>query len=227
MEKPITLKEEHFSLRGKIDLAYPDRSRVVVVDWKTGSANGGEDSLQLLSYALGAMQEFGCASGDVELYGVYLGDSSVSAYTVSEGAILRAKARIIQDLERMRTLEDYGRNAVVDAFTPCGQTRTYSFVVHNPTSVNVVVDIGTMLFDVPADWEVTVDPSDSLTLGPNEEAKVKVFVEEGGVAKERIVKLGSKYGELMEVVEGLQGGEKVVVAGQQNLSEGVKLNVAQ
>ena len=60
-----------------------------------------------------------------------------------------------------------------------------------------------------------------------EEAKVKVFVEEEGKAREKVVKLGSKYGELMEVVEGLQAGEKVVVAGQQNLSEGVKLNVAQ
>ncbi|MCX5907319.1 MAG: efflux RND transporter periplasmic adaptor subunit, partial [Deltaproteobacteria bacterium] len=59
-----------------------------------------------------------------------------------------------------------------------------------------------------------------------EEARVKVFVEEGGRAKEKFVKLGSKYGEVMEIVEGLQTGEKVVVAGQQNLSEGVKLNVA-
>lgn len=59
-----------------------------------------------------------------------------------------------------------------------------------------------------------------------EEARIKVFVEEGGRAKEKFLKLGSKYGEVMEIVEGLQAGEKVVVAGQQNLSEGVKLNVA-
>ena len=59
-----------------------------------------------------------------------------------------------------------------------------------------------------------------------EETKVRIFVEEGGRAKVRDVKPGSKYGELMEIVEGLQEGEKVVVAGQQNLSEGVKVNVA-
>jgi len=59
-----------------------------------------------------------------------------------------------------------------------------------------------------------------------EEEKVKVFVDEGGVAKEKYVKPGRKYGELMEIVEGIQEGEKVVVAGQQNLSQGVKLNVA-
>jgi membrane fusion protein (multidrug efflux system) len=59
-----------------------------------------------------------------------------------------------------------------------------------------------------------------------EETKVKVFVEEKGHAKEKAVQVGSKYGEFMEIVGGLQGGEKVVVAGQQNLSEGGKLNVA-
>ncbi len=59
-----------------------------------------------------------------------------------------------------------------------------------------------------------------------EENRVKVFVEEGGRAREKKVTVGSKYGEFMEVGEGLQAGDRVVVAGQQNLSEGVKLNVA-
>jgi multidrug efflux pump subunit AcrA (membrane-fusion protein) len=59
-----------------------------------------------------------------------------------------------------------------------------------------------------------------------EESKIKVFVEDGGRAKEKPVVVGGKYGELMEIVEGLAGGEKVVIAGQQNLSEGVKVHVA-
>lgn len=59
-----------------------------------------------------------------------------------------------------------------------------------------------------------------------EAEKVKVFVIEGDRAKEREVKLGSKYGEMMEIVEGLNEGEKVVVVGQQNLAEGIKVNVA-
>jgi len=58
-----------------------------------------------------------------------------------------------------------------------------------------------------------------------EAEKVRVFVVEGDRAKERNVKLGSKYGELMEIVEGIKEGEKVVVAGQQTLSEGAKVNV--
>lgn len=55
---------------------------------------------------------------------------------------------------------------------------------------------------------------------------IKVFVIDGGRARERFVKVGQKYGEMMEIVEGLKAGETVVIAGQQNLSEGVKVNVA-
>lgn len=53
--------------------------------------------------------------------------------------------------------------------------------------------------------------------------KVRLFVVEGNVAKEHPVKLGNKYGELMEIREGLKAGEIVVTAGQQSLSEGAKV----
>jgi len=42
-----------------------------------------------------------------------------------------------------------------------------------------------------------------------------------------VVKLGSKYGELMEIIDGVKAGEKVVFMGQQNLSEGAKVSVQQ
>lgn len=58
-----------------------------------------------------------------------------------------------------------------------------------------------------------------------EGTKVTVFVVERDKAKERKVELGSKYGESMEIVEGLKEGELVVTVGQQNLSEGVKVNI--
>ncbi|MEW6068148.1 MAG: efflux RND transporter periplasmic adaptor subunit [Nitrospirota bacterium] len=58
-----------------------------------------------------------------------------------------------------------------------------------------------------------------------EAEKVKLFVVEGDRVKERFVKTGLKYGEMMEIIEGIKKGEKVVVVGQQNLSEGVKVNI--
>jgi membrane fusion protein, multidrug efflux system len=55
---------------------------------------------------------------------------------------------------------------------------------------------------------------------------VRIFVVNDKKAHERIIKIGNKYGEDVEVVEGLQEKEQVVVVGQNNLSEGVKVNVA-
>jgi len=60
-----------------------------------------------------------------------------------------------------------------------------------------------------------------------EAEKVKVFIIEGDRAKEREVKLGSKYGELMEIIDGVKAGEKIVAIGQHNLSEGAKVSVQQ
>lgn len=55
---------------------------------------------------------------------------------------------------------------------------------------------------------------------------VRIFVVNGNKAKERIIKTGNKFGDYMEAVEGLKDKEQVVVVGQNNLSEGVKVNVA-
>jgi len=54
----------------------------------------------------------------------------------------------------------------------------------------------------------------------------KLFVVEGERAKERKVKIGRKYGEFMEIIEGLKAKEIVVTVGQNNLMEGVLVNVA-
>ncbi|NTU41765.1 MAG: efflux RND transporter periplasmic adaptor subunit [Nitrospirales bacterium] len=55
--------------------------------------------------------------------------------------------------------------------------------------------------------------------------KVRIFVVEGDRVKERTVTTGSKYDEMMEIVSGLNAGDRVVTAGQQNLAEGTKVNV--
>ena len=54
--------------------------------------------------------------------------------------------------------------------------------------------------------------------------KIRLYVVEGATARERPVTLGNKYGEFMEISSGLKAGEMVVVAGQQNLSEGAKVS---
>jgi RND family efflux transporter MFP subunit len=55
---------------------------------------------------------------------------------------------------------------------------------------------------------------------------IKVFVVENDRAHERIVKVGQRYGEFTEIMDGIGAGEMVVIRGQHNLFEGVKVNVA-
>ena len=123
IEKSINVKNSHFSMRGKLDLAYLEGDRVVVVDWKIGKSEGGDDSLQLLSYALGAIKEFDCQPNSIDLYRVHLSDSVIVPFRVSERELMRAEGRIIQDIERMEAMDEYGKQAIVDAFTPCAQPR--------------------------------------------------------------------------------------------------------
>jgi RND family efflux transporter MFP subunit len=55
---------------------------------------------------------------------------------------------------------------------------------------------------------------------------IRIFVVDGDKARERVLKIGGKYGEFVEVLEGLKEKEQIVVVGQNNLAEGVKVNVA-
>lgn len=57
--------------------------------------------------------------------------------------------------------------------------------------------------------------------------KVKVFIIDGDRARLRYINIGSKYGELMEIIEGVTTGEKIVTAGQQNLSDGARVSIQQ
>lgn len=59
-----------------------------------------------------------------------------------------------------------------------------------------------------------------------EGSNIRLFVIENGVAKERTVKIGHKYGEFMEIIEGVGEGEHVVIAGQQGLFNEAKVNIA-
>lgn len=57
-------------------------------------------------------------------------------------------------------------------------------------------------------------------------ATVSLFVVEGNLARARKVTTGRKYGEDIEIIEGLNEKEQIVVVGQNNLSEGIKVHVA-
>jgi hypothetical protein len=68
------------------------------------------------------------------------------------------------------------RNVRVVEDQPCGVTRVFSFTVYNDSPFTVTVDIGIAPFNVPADWVVTTQPSQTLTVGPFSEGVVTIMV---------------------------------------------------
>lgn len=120
VEKWIFVKTATLSARGKVDLAFPQNGRLAIVEWKTGEAEAPAESLQLAFYALWAVEIEGYDLEDVALYRGQLIDGSLRPMTLNERTLRRVQARIVQDLERMRVLDGYGRDAVVEVFPPCG-----------------------------------------------------------------------------------------------------------
>lgn len=113
-------KLDEFSLEGQVDLAGEDDDGVQVVDWKLGSATGSHDSLQLVTYGWWAAQEFGVAPTKVRVRRVFLGDPTIEvACALTESLLRRGKARIIQDVELMKQMDEYGQAGNEEAFPPC------------------------------------------------------------------------------------------------------------
>ena len=123
IEAPTNMKNNYYSLSGKVDLAYMKNGKVIIVDWKTGGSSSGDDSLQMLAYALWVKHRFECPVDAIKLHKVYLEDNTFSTYHIGEKEIARVEARIIQDLERMQEAENHARRGLVNAFTPCAQPK--------------------------------------------------------------------------------------------------------
>jgi len=68
------------------------------------------------------------------------------------------------------------RNVDVAERPPCGVTKVLSFTVYNDSPFTVTVDVGTITFNVPPDWEVTTVPSGTMEIGPFGEGTVTVPV---------------------------------------------------
>jgi len=109
------------------------------------------------------------------------------------------------------------RNVEVAEPPPCDETRVFTFTVYNDSPFPATVEMGLISFNVPADWEVTVLPSDTLTLGPFEEGVVTVTVRipcagsrEALLARQELAALQEESGSVPTIdVEGYIEGELV------------------
>lgn len=122
VEKRFTLKALDCKIDGQVDLAYQTGDLVTVVDWKLGQEDGiGEDSLQMAAYALWAMDFFAVTPYQISVYKSFLGSNSVTQFSSDLDTLEAAKVRIIQDAERLASVQDYGERGIAAAFTPCYQ----------------------------------------------------------------------------------------------------------
>jgi len=138
------------------------------------------------------------------------------------------KIKVGQDVQfRVDSFPDQEFRGVMKNIYPHLEEKTRSLqseaIVANPQQLlKPGLYARVILFTGPAKDIVVVPITALLYEGTN----VKAFIIESGQAKEKPVKTGQKYGEFMEITEGLQGGEQLVTVGQNNLSQGVKVNVA-
>ena len=127
--QPGAFIEQHLRLQGlpckvdgRLDLAYQGGGQVTIVDWKLGERGGsGEESLQLAAYGLWAVDHFQIDHRAVRVCKAFLGSEEVEDFPVTERVLAMARARIVQDAERMSSLHLYGEQGVAEAFTPCAQ----------------------------------------------------------------------------------------------------------
>ncbi len=119
IERKFSLDGYPGVVTGKIDLAAPNEHGVTIVDWKTGSASdGGAESLQLAMYGMWAMAEFGIAPESVRIAKAHLVTEEIVEFGADGQAFANARARILQDFERMGILHGYGKTGTIEAFTP-------------------------------------------------------------------------------------------------------------
>ena len=123
VERKISLNYEGILVEGAIDLMYPIGGRWVIVDWKTGENDSEESSLQLLTYALWAHDELEIPLDAISLFKAFLTEGVAEPLLFSAQELRRAKARILQDIELLKEMEEFGDAGNWEAFSACGQPK--------------------------------------------------------------------------------------------------------
>jgi CRISPR/Cas system-associated exonuclease Cas4 (RecB family) len=108
---------------GAVDLLFEEGDQVVVADWKTGEKEIEDTSLQLLAYAWWAIETKGIGKDRISIQKAYLKEDALEVLEFSDLHLQRARARIIQDSERLAELDGFGKEGIIEAFTPCRQEK--------------------------------------------------------------------------------------------------------
>jgi CRISPR/Cas system-associated exonuclease Cas4 (RecB family) len=115
--------EDGIKVEGVIDICYWDNDQFIIADWKTGKNSDEDTSLQLLAYALWAIQEKEVLPKYIKIQKAYLHEDKLEDLEFSEKNLIRAKSRIIQDVDEMRQILDFAKAGIFEAFDKCNQPK--------------------------------------------------------------------------------------------------------
>ncbi|MCG8532206.1 MAG: PD-(D/E)XK nuclease family protein [Desulfovibrionales bacterium] len=121
--KAVFKIDESTQINGQIDIAFDSKEGIIIADWKTGKVEHEDTSLQLLAYALWAIEKKSIETNRIKIKKAYLFEDRLEELEFSEKHLFRARARILQDVELLRDLHEFGKEGISDAFTKCDQER--------------------------------------------------------------------------------------------------------
>lgn len=116
------IRENGWSISGQIDLLAVNGNHCEVVDWKLGMQERGGDSLQLYIYGVFGADMAGIPRDSVSVRRAFLGDDHIEPPRIMDAdAVYVGRSRLLQDIELMEELHQYGEDGREGVFTPCNQ----------------------------------------------------------------------------------------------------------
>lgn len=123
VEETAKFNLSNIHVDGKIDVAFHSDGKFHIVDWKTSYSEYEETSVQLLVYALWAVNKYEKEIEEICIHKAYLLDGKLETLEFSRKHIERAIAKIKQSVDEMMLLEKYGADGIIEAFDRCDERK--------------------------------------------------------------------------------------------------------
>jgi RND family efflux transporter MFP subunit len=132
---------------------------------------------------------------------------------------------------RLDSRNDTELKAKIDVMVPVKDPASRTFLVRlqmdDPESLASPGVSATAIFSLLEEKPTVQIPRDGIVRLPDGTAKAWVVEGDGdsGTARSRVVKTGDSLGRFVRIIEGLKGGERIVVRGNEGLREGLAVTV--